>query len=91
VTEPIENPDFDSEKVMEGIDQILTSIEDGYGLTRAEAFYCLEEMALALLEFRPGDPGLQARFHDGVADNVNDFQVWAEKVDRVIRSCGGEA
>jgi hypothetical protein len=91
VTEPIGNPNFDSEKAMEGIDQILTSIEDGYGLTRDEAFQCLKEMALALTEFRPGDPGLEASFHNGVFDCVNDFQTWAEKVDRAIRSWGDEA
>jgi hypothetical protein len=91
VIEPIGNPDFDSEKAMEKVDQILTSIQDGYGLTRDEVTYCLQEMAFALTAFRPGDPGLEACFHDGVLDCVNDFQAWAEKVDRSIRSWGDEA
>ncbi|MFE0472742.1 hypothetical protein ACFW2V_14105 [Streptomyces sp. NPDC058947] len=86
MTEPIGNPNFSSEQAMERVDEILASIEDGYGLTRNEAFHCLEAMALALTQFRPGDPGLQACFHNGVVESVNDFQTWAEKVDRAIES-----
>ena len=90
MAKPIGNPNFNDERAMEDVDRVLTSIQDGYGLTRDEAVSCLHRMAIALTVFKPGDPGLQARFHRYVADGVDDFQTWAEKVNEAILSWGDE-
>lgn len=88
MTKPIGNPDFSSERAMGEIDKILTSIMEGYGLSRSEAVGCLEWMAVALTEFRPGDPGLEAAFHRHVEDSMDNFEPWAEKVNKAILSWG---
>lgn len=88
MTKPIGNPDFSLEAAMEGIDKILTSIEQGYDLSRSEAVNCLQWMSVALRELRPGDVALEARFHQQVEDAANDFQPWAEKVGKAILSWG---
>jgi hypothetical protein len=78
------DPDFNSEKTLGEIDQVLLALEGGYGLNRNESIQCLEWMACCLEDFRPGDPGLEASFHLTVVDCANDFQPWAEKVHRAI-------
>lgn len=80
--------DFSSEKALEGVEEILVSLERGYGLNRDQAISCLYRMAICLEDFRPGDPGLEARFHNAVEDGVNNFETWAERVDRAITSWG---
>lgn len=80
-------PDISSEGFLEEVDRLLHTLQNGYGLTRPEAIECLHAMAIALESFKPGDPGLEAEWHSIVGDRVDDFESWAEKVDRAI--CGG--
>lgn len=82
-----EAQNISSEGFLEEVDRLLHTLQGGYGLTRPEAIECLHAMAIALESFKPGDPGLEAEWHDIVGDGVGDFRSWAEKVERTI--CGG--
>lgn len=91
VVKPTGNPDFSSEAAMATLDGVIASIEQGYGLNRNEAINCLQCMTFALEAFKPGDPGLEAAFHARVLDGVDEFETWAEKVEKAIRSRSGES
>lgn len=81
-------PDFSSEEALEATEKILVSLEAGYGLSRTDAVHCLMRMVICLDDFRPGDPGLEAAFHGAVIDGVNNFESWAEQVDRALGKGG---
>lgn len=80
MTTPAENPNQYTEPMLDGVHEILTAIQENYGLTRGEAIGCLTAMAGSLETRLPGDPDLVQAFHQSVENHADGFEEWAFKV-----------